>query len=130
MADKVKLAQNLTAMKTLRTEEVEITNVLKNAGMIDIPHPFASHNSATHTVVLLDPCSPLCVNLHELTQEADEGVTEVSELIYAGRIKFDNTAIDGLITPPGVMGKDEASVKGATVGEEEMKRVVDQAVRD
>ncbi|VAV82528.1 hypothetical protein MNBD_DELTA01-1624 [hydrothermal vent metagenome] len=103
-ADKVKLIENLAATKTPVVEEVEITHSMKNAGMSDIPHPFASLDPATHTVVLLDPCSSLCLDLYELAQEADEGTTEIAELLHEGRIIADNTVINGLITPPGVMG--------------------------
>jgi len=103
-ADKTKLIENLAATKTPTVEEVEITHAIKNAGMPDIPHPFASHDPATHTVVLLDPVSPLCLNLYEMAQEADEGISEIVDLLTEGRIKADNAAINGLITPPGVMG--------------------------
>jgi hypothetical protein len=102
--DKARFIENLAAVKNHIVEYVEITHALKNAGMLDIPHPFMSHDQATHAVVLLDPCSPLCGNLHELAQESNEGTSEISEILYAGRIKFDNTPINGLITPPGVMG--------------------------
>ena len=102
--DRIKLAENMTVIKDTAVVEVELTQSIKNAGMVDIPHPFASLDPSTHAVVLLDPVSSLCEDLHKLTQEADDGTTEVSELLYAGRIKFGNTAIKGLITPPGVIG--------------------------
>jgi len=103
-ADKVKFRENMDAIKNPIIEEVEITQAIKNAGMPDIPHPFMSHNPVTHTVVLLDPCSQLCDDLHMLAKEGDEGVTEVSEIINVGHIKIDNNPISGLITPPGVKG--------------------------
>ncbi len=104
LEDKTKLIENLAAIKTPTFEEVEITYAMKNAGMPDIPHPFASLDPATHTVVLLDPVSSLCSDLYKMAQEADEGVSEIAELLNEGRIIADNTVINGLITPPGVMG--------------------------
>jgi len=96
--------ENIAAAKAPIIEEVELTHAIKNAGMPDIPHPFASLNPTTHTVVLLDPVSSLCLDLYELSKDSDEGTTEISEILYEGRIKFGNTAIIGLITPPGVLG--------------------------
>jgi len=103
-ADKVKLRANLQAARDKVIEEVEFTQTMKNAGMVDVPQPFASLNPLTHTVVLLDPLSPLCLDFHEMGKEEKEGKTEIAELLHEGRIIIDNTAIKGLITPPGVMG--------------------------
>jgi len=102
--NKTKLMENLEAMKTSVVEEIEITQAMKNVGMPDVPHPFASLNPATHTVVLLDPVSSLCLNLQEMSKESNEGTIEISDLLYERRIKIGNTSINGLITPPGVMG--------------------------
>jgi len=48
-----------------------ITQEIKNADMVRIPHPFPDHDSATQTVVLLDTMSPIL--RHLLGFISDEG---------------------------------------------------------
>ena len=104
LKDKTKLLENMQAIKKPKFEDVEITQELKNKGMIDVPHPFMGNDLIGKSIVLLDPCSDICGDLHSLSTTYDSGVSEVTEILLNDNIVLGNNQIDGLITPNGVMG--------------------------
>ena len=77
--------------------EVEITQAIKNADMNLIPHPFGVV-PAGHTVVLLDPVSPLMGKLACLC----EGGESICELLHSGDLIVTNTEVSR-IRPSGVI---------------------------
>ena len=77
--------------------EVEITQAIKNADMNLIPHPFGTVPPG-HTVVLLDPVSPLMGKLACL----GEGGESICELLHSGDLVVTNTEVIR-IRPRGVL---------------------------
>ena len=77
--------------------EVEITQAIKNADMGLIPHPFGNV-PVGHTVVLLDPVSPLMGKLAYLC----EGGESICELLHAGDLIVTNTEVNRF-RPSGVI---------------------------
>lgn len=95
--------QTETVLDRLMTDafvDEEITHAVKNRDMAVIPHPFRNV-PAGHTVILLDPVSPLCEHLMLLHQAEDEK-ENVARYLLDKHIKFDNTALNRKC-PPGVM---------------------------
>ena len=76
--------------------EVELTQAIKNADMIDIPHPFLGNNLTAKTVVMLDP-----VSTEKLLALHDAG-EDLNTLIHDGTLSFDNIPLVRA-TPSGVM---------------------------
>ena len=90
-------AQVMDRLATDPMIDREITQAIKNADMLLIPHPFAGNNLTGKTVVMLDPVSPLMhsfLNLHE----SGGSVTE----IMRDWVTIGNTAL-ARVGPPGVM---------------------------
>jgi len=77
--------------------DVEITQEMKNADMVLIPHPFLS-KPAGRTAVLIDPVSDLTAKLAELHAAGES----VNELLHRGYLRLGNTPLDRK-TPPGVI---------------------------
>ena len=69
--------------------DIEITQAIKNADMGLIPHPFGTV-PVGHTVVLLDPVSPLMGKLAYLC----EGGESICELLHAGDLIVTNTEVN------------------------------------
>lgn len=82
------------------TVDQEITQTIKQADMQIIPHPFSRTPASGHSIVLLDPVSPIMerlLALHEL------GIDEsVSDLLYGGHLLIGTSPLPRHC-PPGVM---------------------------
>lgn len=96
-----------------RTEEVELTQVVKNADMGLLPHPFVGsegigvHGSGADWVVqIADPMSPIMEELVAL-QELGEDVLQA--IVLGGHLKFGRTPLKRA-TPPGVQAVSVAWV--------------------
>jgi hypothetical protein len=79
-------------------ELIEITQAMKMADMLLIPHPFIGNDLTGKTIVLLDPVSDYTWNLAEMHEQ---GVSP-NELIHGDFIRIDNTPINRA-GPPGVL---------------------------
>ncbi|KKK84650.1 hypothetical protein LCGC14_2781230, partial [marine sediment metagenome] len=88
----------IDAVKNAPLEEVEITQAVKQADMLLIPHPFLGNDLTDKKVVLLDPVGAFCYQCLEL-HEAGESI---SELLFGGYIEINNTPLD-CVVPPGVI---------------------------
>lgn len=104
LLDKEKLLANMAAIRNPKVEAVLVTQERKNMGMVDVPHPFQGNDLTGKSIVLLDPCSNLCEDLHLLSKTYDEGVSEVTQIINKGLLAIGNSHKKGLITPNGVIG--------------------------
>lgn len=104
LLDREKLFKNIEAIKKPVIEEMEITQEIKNKDMIDIPHPFMGNDLTGKSIVLLDPCGDICIDLYEMSKVYDGGVSEVTNILLNDSIVLSNSHKEGLITPDGVMG--------------------------
>lgn len=80
------------------TVEMEITQNIKQSDMAIIPHPFQGNDLRNYEVVMLDPVSANTERLLNLQNDGED----INQLIYDGRISFDNKALNRS-TPSGVM---------------------------
>ena len=77
----------------------EIDQAWKNKDMPIIPHPFEGNNLSGKTIVLIDPTSALADDLALRSLTGDN----VSEMLQENYIKIDNTKIEGITAPKGVL---------------------------
>lgn len=100
------MAAYLDAYKNPSYEKVVIDQSIKNADMNLVPHHCdPSELRPDSTIVLLDPNSPVTLDLMEMHLEAglaNEGASVVNELIHDGYLILENDALD-CISPRGVM---------------------------
>lgn len=86
------------AIDELTTTEIEITQAVKNADMVDIPHPFQAMNLNGKTVVMLDPISKEVDSFRTLF-DAGENIVEI---IHGKNIKLSTSDNINRAMPPGV----------------------------
>lgn len=93
------MEQYLDAMKRPTYEEYEITQEVKNRDASIIPHPF-TQTTPGHRKVLIDPVSPLALQLLEIKKSGGS----VADIFNAGFIDIKAEEIlKGVNTPPGLM---------------------------
>ncbi len=87
------------AIRELPSESVEITQLIKQADMPLIPHPFLGNDLVGKTVVMLDPVSTEMLDLNELLREgSDEALHDI--LVSSFNIGNSPLVRNG---PPGVI---------------------------
>jgi len=79
-------------------EAIEITQAIKQADMLLIPHPFIGNDLTGKTVVLLDPVADLTWQLAAMHEQGESP----NGLLHDDYIRIDNVALNRS-GPPGVM---------------------------
>ena len=91
MTNPAKMAIYLSETKTAEQSYVEITQAVKNADMIDIPHHAIGNDLTGKSIVVIDPLNPLMAKLADIYNENDLEALNMIKHIVTNSIIIDNS---------------------------------------